>query len=175
MSSVVGSGSGPSTYTRKTSSKISVPDPYRFGSGIETKIFIRPVPFLHGSDPRPNGQKLLFFPAIPSFLGIQFRISIIFNFMKLTLCFRRASQQTQQVSFFLTKQIEYYSKIVNKHYFSEVGGSVTCSAMRISATCATRKIAADVRFDPQSTDCGIALAHLEIKLRTLLPLCTILF
>ena len=56
---------------------------------------------------------------------------------------------------------------------TEVGGSATCSAMRISATCATRKISADVRFDPQSADCGIAHAHQEIKLRTLLPLCTI--
>jgi hypothetical protein len=43
--------------------------------------------------------------------------------------------------------------------FAEVGGSATCSAMRISATCATGKIAADVRFDPHSADCGIALAH----------------
>jgi hypothetical protein len=44
-------------------------------------------------------------------------------------------------------------------HITEVGGSATCSAMRISATCATRKIAADVRFDPQSADCGILLAH----------------
>ncbi len=43
--------------------------------------------------------------------------------------------------------------------FSEVGGSATCSAMRNSATCATRKIAADVRFNPRSADCGIAHAH----------------
>jgi hypothetical protein len=42
---------------------------------------------------------------------------------------------------------------------AEVGGSATCSAMRIYATCATRNIAADVRFKPQSADCGIALAH----------------
>ncbi len=41
----------------------------------------------------------------------------------------------------------------------EVGRSATCSAMRISATCVTRKIAADVRFIPQAADCGIALAH----------------
>ncbi len=41
----------------------------------------------------------------------------------------------------------------------EVGGSATCSAMRISATCATRTNAADVRFNPQSADCGIAPAH----------------
>jgi hypothetical protein len=41
----------------------------------------------------------------------------------------------------------------------EVGGSATCSAMRISATCATRKNAAEVRFNPQSADCGIAPAH----------------
>jgi hypothetical protein len=67
------------------------------------------------------------------------------------------------------------SSLAGKCPLPEVGGSATCSAMRISATCATRKIAADVRFDPQSADCGIALAHLEIKLRTLLPLCTILF
>ena len=41
----------------------------------------------------------------------------------------------------------------------EVGRSATCSAMRISATCATRKFAADVRFNPQAADCGIAPAH----------------
>jgi hypothetical protein len=53
----------------------------------------------------------------------------------------------------------WQSKVALAVILSEVGGSATCSAMRISATCATRKIAADVRFDPQSTDCGIALAH----------------
>ena len=41
----------------------------------------------------------------------------------------------------------------------EVGKSATCSAMRISATCASRKFAADVRFNPQAADCGIAPAH----------------
>ncbi len=45
------------------------------------------------------------------------------------------------------------------YLYSEVGRSATCSAMRISATYATRKIAADVRFDPLSAYCGIALAH----------------
>jgi hypothetical protein len=43
--------------------------------------------------------------------------------------------------------------------FTEVGRSATCSAMRISATCGTRKFAADVRFNPQAADCGIGLAH----------------
>ncbi len=42
---------------------------------------------------------------------------------------------------------------------AEEGRSATCSAMRISATCATRKFAADVRFNPQAADCGIAPAH----------------
>jgi hypothetical protein len=44
-------------------------------------------------------------------------------------------------------------------FLSEVGRSATCSAMRNSATCATRKFAADVRFNPQAADCGIAPAH----------------
>jgi hypothetical protein len=60
-----------------------------------------------------------------------------------------------------------------------VGGSTTCSAIcafpQLAQQGKLRKIAADVRFEPQSADCGISLAHQEIKLRTLLPLCTILF
>jgi hypothetical protein len=42
---------------------------------------------------------------------------------------------------------------------AEVGRSATCSAMRNSTTCATRKFAADVRFNPQGADCGIAPLH----------------
>ncbi len=50
----------------------------------------------------------------------------------------------------------------NRIRLPEVGRSATCSAMRISATCATRKFAADVRFNLQAADYGIAPAHLEI-------------
>jgi hypothetical protein len=42
---------------------------------------------------------------------------------------------------------------------TEVGGSATCSGMRISATCGTRKFAAEMRFNPQAADYGIAPAH----------------
>ncbi len=45
------------------------------------------------------------------------------------------------------------------HLAAEVGRSATCSAVRISATCATRKFAADVRFNPQVAYYGIAPAH----------------
>jgi hypothetical protein len=44
-------------------------------------------------------------------------------------------------------------------FYAEVGRSATCSAMRISATCATRKFAADVRFNLQAAEYGIAPAH----------------
>jgi hypothetical protein len=46
---------------------------------------------------------------------------------------------------------------------AEVGRSATCSAMHISATCATRKFVADVRFNPQAADCGIAPAQSALR------------